>query len=58
MVMDIDGGNFNFDGCSKLEKKSFNYVLAMKISFVLEFNSTNSFSADTNLNTYRYYQKF
>ena len=58
MIMDIDGGNFNFDGCNKFEKKSFNYVLAMKISFVLEFNSTNSFSADTNLDTFRYYQKF
>ena len=56
--MDIDGGDFNFNGCNKLEKKSFNYVLAMKISFVLEFNSTNSFSADTNLDTFRYYKKF
>ena len=30
----------------------------MKISAVFEFNSTNSSSADTNLDTFRLYQKF
>ena len=30
----------------------------MKISVVFEFNSTNSSSADTNLDTSRFYQKF
>ena len=30
----------------------------MKISVVFEFNSTNSSSADTNLATFRFYQKF
>ena len=51
-------GAFNFNGCSKLEKNSFNNILAMKISVVFEFNSTNSSSADTNLDTFRFYQKF
>ena len=51
-------GAFEFNGCNKLEKNSFNNVLAMKISVVFEFNSTNSSSADTNLATFRFYQKF
>ena len=46
------------NGCSKLEKNSFNNILAMKISVVFEFNSTNSSSADTNLDTFSFYQKF
>ena len=51
------GGAFSFNGCNKLEKNSFNNILAIKISFVFEFNSTNSFSAHTNLDTFRFYQK-
>ena len=42
----------------KLEKNSFNNILALNISVVLEFSSINSFSADTNLDTFRFYQKF
>ena len=34
------GGAFNFTGFNKLEKNSFN--LAKTVSFILEFNSTNS----------------
>ena len=49
---------FNFNECNKLEKNSFNNILAMKISIVFEFNSTNSSSADTNLDTCRFYEKF
>ena len=53
------GGVFNFNGCNKLEKNSFNNnILAIKTSFAFEFNSTNSSSADTNLDNYRFYQKF
>ena len=51
-------GAFNFNGCKKLEKNSFNNILTMKISFVFEFNGTNSSSADTNLDTFIFYQKF
>ena len=51
------GGPFNFNGCNKLEKNSFNNILAMSVSFVIEFNSTNSSSADTNLDTFRFYQQ-
>ena len=51
-------GAFKFNGCNKLEKNSFNNIVAMKISVVCEFNSTNSSSADTNLATFRFYQKF
>ena len=51
------GGPFNFSGCNKLEKNSFNNILAMSVSFVIEFNSTNSSSADTNLDTFRFYQQ-
>ena len=51
-------GAFNFNGCNKLVKNSFNTILAMKISVLFEFNSTNSCSADTNLDTSRFYQKF
>ena len=47
-------GALNFNGCNKLEKN----ILAMTISVVFEFNSTNSSSADTNLDTFRFYQKF
>ena len=49
---------FNSNGCNKLEKNSLNYILAMKISAVFEFNSTNSSSVDTNMGTFRFYQKF
>ena len=51
-------GAFKFSGCNKLGKNTFNNIFAMKISVVLEFNSTNSSSADTNLATFRVYQKF
>ena len=51
-------GTFNFNRCSMLEKKSFNNILIMKIRVVFEFNSTNSSSADTNLDNFRFYQKF
>ena len=51
-------GAFNFTGCNKLEKNSFYNILAVKISVVFEFNSTNSSSADTNQDTFRFYQKF
>ena len=51
-------GAFNFNGCNKLVKNSFNNILAMKISVVFEFNGTNSSSAGTNLDTFRFYQKF
>ena len=52
-------GAFNFKACNnKLENNSFNYILAMKNSVTFEFNSTNSSSADTNLDTFRFYQKF
>ena len=38
------GGAFNFTGFNKLEKNSFNFnnILAKTVSFILEFNSTNS----------------
>ena len=49
-------GAFNFNGCNKLEKNSFNNILAMKTSVVFEFISTNSSSDDTNLDTFRFYQ--
>ena len=52
------GGAFNFNECKKLEKNSFNNILAIKVSFEFEFNSTNSSSADTNLDTFRFYQNF
>ena len=52
------GGAFNFNGCKKLEKNSFNNILAIKISFEFEFDSTNSSSANTNLETFRFYQNF
>ena len=51
-------GVFNFNGCNKFEKNSFNNILAMKISVVCEFKSTNSSSAETNLDTFIFYQKF
>ena len=35
--------------CNKLEQKSFNNIVVMKVSVVFEFNSTNNSSADTNL---------
>ena len=44
-------GAFNFNGCKKLAKNSFNNILAMKISVVFEFNSTSSSSADANVGT-------
>ena len=43
--------------CNKLKKNRVNNILAMKINFAFEFNSTNSSSADTNLETFRFYQK-
>ena len=49
---------FNFKGCNKLEKISFSNIVAMKISIVSEFNNTNSSSTDSNLDTFRFYQKF
>ena len=51
-------GAFNFHGCNKLEKNSFNNILPMQISFVFEFNSANSYSADTNLETFKFNQRF
>ena len=40
-----------------MEKNNFNHILAIKISVAFEFNSTNSSKADTNLDTFRFYQK-
>ena len=40
---------FKFNGCNKLEQDSFNRIVAVKINVIFEFNSTNSSSADTNL---------
>ena len=40
---------------AKLEKNSFNNILALKIIGVFEFNRTNISSADTNLDTFRFY---
>ena len=53
-------GAFNFNGCKELEKNSFNNILSIlsKISVVFEVNSTNNSSADTSLDTFRFYQKF
>ena len=51
-------GDFNFNGYNKLEKNSFNNILAMKISIVFDLNSTDSSSADINLDTFRFYWKF
>ena len=51
-------GALNFNGFNKLEKNSFSNILAMKISVVFEINGTNSSSADTNLDTFNFYQKF
>ena len=39
---------FNFNGPNKWEKINFNSIVAVKISAVFEFNSTNSSSADSN----------
>ena len=51
--------SFIFNGwVTKLEKKSFNNILVKKISVVFEFNSTNSSSADTNVDTFTSYQIF
>ena len=38
---------FNFNGPNKWEKMNFNSIVAVKISAVFEFNSTNSSSADS-----------
>ena len=38
---------FNFNGPNKWEKINFNSIVAVKISAVFEFNSTNSSSADS-----------
>ena len=48
---------FSFNGPNKLEKISFNNILAMKISAVFECHSASSYSANTNLDTVRFYQK-
>ena len=48
---------FKFNGPEKLKKISFNNIAAMRISAILKCNSTNSSSADTNLDTVRFYQK-
>ena len=48
---------FNFNGPNKLGKISFNNIVAMEISPVFECDSTNSSSADTNLDTVRFYRK-
>ena len=37
---------------------SFNNILTLKIRVVFEFNSTNSSSADTNLDTFKFFQKW
>ena len=39
---------FSFNGPNKLEKISFNNIVAMKISAVFECNSTNSSLANAN----------
>ena len=49
---------FNFNGYNRLEKHSFGNIAAVKISAVFEFNSTNSSSAGTNLDTFRLFQNF
>ena len=48
---------FKFIGPKKLKKISFSNIAAMKISAILDYNCTNSFSADTNLKNVRFYQK-
>ena len=47
-------GALNFNGCNKLEKNSFNNVLAIKISFVFEFNSTNKYKVARQLATWQF----
>ena len=47
---------FNFNGPNKLEKVSFNNIVAMKICAIFKYNSTNNSSTDTNLDTVRFYQ--
>ena len=42
---------------NKLEKISFNNIVAMKISAVFKCNSTIRSWADSNLDTVRFYQK-
>ena len=49
--------DFKFNGPKKLEKIIFNNIVAMNISVVFECNITNGSSADTNLDTVRFYQK-
>ena len=48
---------FKFNEPKKLKKITFSNIAAMKISAILECNSTNSSSAETNLDTVRFYQK-
>ena len=48
---------FNFNGPNKLEKISFNNIIAMKINAIFKYNSTNNPSTDNNLDTVRFYQK-
>ena len=49
---------FKFNECNKVEKNSFNNIVALKSSVAFEFNRINSSSADTSLDTFRFYQKF
>ena len=44
----------NFNGPDKLEKVSFNNIVAIKINAVFECNSINSSSTKTNLDTIRF----
>ena len=48
---------FKFNGPKKLKKISFNNIAAMKVSAILDYDGTNSSSADTNLENVRFYQK-
>ena len=48
---------FNLNGCKKVEQKDLNNIMAMTINVTFEFCSTNRSSADTNLDTFRFYQK-
>ena len=41
---------------ASLKRTTFNNIFAMEISVVFEFNSTNSTSADANVDTFRFYQ--
>ena len=47
---------FKFNGLNKLKKITFGNIAAMKISAIITCDSTNIFSAYTNLDTVRFYQ--